>query len=79
MAEILKAYPDLVEDDVREALSLPETPSAREETSDGVTRGAVTFTWTTRRRSCNSTTHTNNTRNVAVGTVKKSTEAHWET
>jgi hypothetical protein len=39
----------------------------------------VTFMWTMRRRSCNSATNTNNTRNVTVGTMKKSTEASWET
>ena len=30
--------------------------------------------WTTRRRSCARTTKTNNTVNITVGTVKKSTE-----
>jgi hypothetical protein len=40
---------------------------------------AVTLKWTMRRRSCESITKTNNTRNVTVGTVKKSTEASWET
>jgi hypothetical protein len=34
---------------------------------------------TMRRQTCSRTTNTNNTRNVAVGTVKKSTEANWET
>src|SRR5262249_11050505 len=35
---------------------------------------SVTLTWTTRRRSCARTTKTNNTLNITVGTVKKSTE-----
>ena len=40
---------------------------------------AVTFRWTMRRLACDNTTKTNNPRNVAVGTVKKSTEASGET
>ena len=39
----------------------------------------VTFRWTMRRRSWDSTTNTHNTRKVAVGAVKKSHEASWET
>src|SRR6516225_7230351 len=37
---------------------------------------SVTFTWTTRRRSWDRMTRTNRTRKVAVGTVKKSIDAH---
>jgi hypothetical protein len=40
---------------------------------------AVTLRWTMRRQSWDSTTNTNSTLKVAVGTVKKSTEAIWET
>src|SRR4029077_16749583 len=40
---------------------------------------SVTLTWTTRRRACARTTKTNNTLNVTVGTVKKSTEARLPT
>ena len=34
---------------------------------------SVTLTWTTRRRSCARTTKTNQTLNMTVGTIKKST------
>jgi hypothetical protein len=36
---------------------------------------ALTFMWTMRRRSCDSRTNTNKTRNVAVGSLKKSINA----
>ena len=40
---------------------------------------SVTLKWTTRRRWCARTTKTNNTLNVTVGTVKKSTETRVRT
>ena len=39
---------------------------------------SVTFTWITRRRSCDRMRKTNSTRKVAVGTVKKSIDAHCD-
>ena len=40
---------------------------------------SVTLKCSTRRRSCASTTNTNNTLNCSVGTVKKSMETNWPT
>ena len=40
---------------------------------------SVTLMWTTRRRSCATTTKTNKTLNTTVGTVKKSTETRLPT
>ncbi len=40
---------------------------------------SVTLKCSTRRRSCASTTSTNNTLNCSVGTVKKSMETNWPT